>query len=109
MSADEDAALFAGIRAFEWDEQKNEANLRNHHIDFRDARWEVQGTTLIRRSDRKGEVRFMVFGFVEGREVVVICTLRGEICQLISARRARRNERKKYYSHITRRYEPRKD
>jgi uncharacterized DUF497 family protein len=109
MSADGEAELFTGIRAFEWDEEKNEANLRNHQIDFRDARWVIQGATLIRRSDRKGEVRYMVFGFVEGREIVVICTLRGEICRLISARRARRDERKKYHSRITRRPESRED
>ena len=109
MSADEDAELFANIRAFEWDDEKNEANLRNHHIDFRDARWVVQGATLIRRSDRKGEVRYMVFGFVEGREVVVICTIRGTTCRLISARRAKRDERKKYHSRIARRPEPRED
>ena len=109
MSADGDAELFASIRVFEWDEEKNEANLRNHQIDFRDARWVIQGATLIRRSDRKGEVRYMVFGFAEGREVVVICTLRGETCRLISARRARRNERKKYHSRIARRSESRED
>jgi hypothetical protein len=34
MSADGEAELFASIRAFEWDDEKNEANLRNHQIDF---------------------------------------------------------------------------
>ena len=96
-------ALFARIRAFEWDDEKYEANLREHEIDFRDARWVIDSPTIVRRSDRKGEVRYMVFGFVEDKEVVIICTMRGENCRLISARRARRDERQKYHSRIPRR------
>jgi uncharacterized protein len=56
----------------------------------------------VRRSDREGEARYMVFGFVNGDETVVVCTFRGENCRLISARRARRDERKKYYGGLAR-------
>jgi len=95
--------FFAHVRAFEWDEQKREANLRDHNIDFEDARTVIDGPTIVRRSDRKGETRYMVFGFLDNREVVVICTLRGENCRLISARRARHDERKKYHNRLPRR------
>ena len=108
MAEDEDTVrqLFARIRAFEWDEDKREINWRDHQIDFRDARQVIDGPTIIQRSDRKGEVRYMVFGFLEDIEVVVVCTFRGnsaDICHVISASRARRDERKKYHSRLSRR------
>jgi uncharacterized protein len=104
--AEDVAELFAKIRDFEWDPAKREQILRKRHIDFQDARLVFAGPTYIRRSDRKGEARYMVFGFLEDIEVVVVCTLRGnsaDICHVISARRARRDERKKYHAHFPRR------
>jgi uncharacterized DUF497 family protein len=88
---EEDAAqLFAHIRDFSWDDEKRDWTLRERHIDFNDARFVLEGPKIIRRSDRRGEVRYMVFGFLEEIEVVIICTIRGDICHLISARRATR-------------------
>src|SRR3989442_5349424 len=97
------AELFAQIRAFDWDPPKRERNLRPRHIDFDDVRSVLRGPTFIRRSDRKGETRYMVFGFLEDVEVVFICTILGNICWIISARRARRDERKKCHSRLPRR------
>ncbi|MFL5000619.1 MAG: BrnT family toxin [Xanthobacteraceae bacterium] len=101
--------IFAHVRTFEWDDDKRWANLRDHGIDFEDARVVIDGPTIVRRSDRKGEVRYMVFGYVEGEETVVVCTLRGESCRIISARRARRDERKKYHGRLPRPPEERED
>jgi uncharacterized protein len=100
---DETVEVFARIRAFDWDPPKREWNLQNRQIDFQDARSVLDGPTIIRRSDRKGETRYMVFGFLEDVEVVVICTIRGDVCWVISARRARRDERKKYHDSLSRR------
>ena len=101
---EEDASdLFARIRDFSWNDVKRDWTLRERHIDFKDARFIFAGPTIVRRSDRKGEVRYMVFGFLEDIEVVVVCTMRGDICHMISARRARRDERKKYHSRLPRR------
>ena len=94
--------VFAHIRAFEWDERKRESNLRDHDIDFQDARRVIDGATFIRQSDRKGEIRYMVYGFLDQAEVVLICTFRGENCRIISARRARRDERKRYHDRLPR-------
>jgi uncharacterized protein len=94
--------LFAHIRAFEWDERKRESNLHDHGIDFQDARRVIDGPTFIRQTERKGEARYMVFGFIGQEEVVLICTFRGENCRVISARRARRDERKKYHDRLPR-------
>ena len=109
--AEDDAVqeLFARIAAFEWDEDKREANLCDHGIDLEDALQIFDGPTFVRRSDRGGEVRYMVFGFVNGDEAVVVCTFRNRDCRLISVRRARRDERKKYYNRLARQPATRKD
>ena len=91
---------FSRIRGFGWDNSKRDKTLREREIDFDDARFVFDGPVIVRRSDRKGEVRYMVFGFLDGVEAVVICTLRGDVCWIISARRARRDERKKYHNRI---------
>jgi uncharacterized DUF497 family protein len=95
--------LFAGIRKFGWDPNKRERNLREREIDFDDASYVFGGPTIIRQSDRKGEERYMVFGFLDDVEVVIVCTFRGDLCWIISARRARRDERKKYHNRLSRR------
>jgi uncharacterized DUF497 family protein len=89
--------LFAGVREFGWNPKKRESNLRDHGIDFEDVREILDGYTFIRRSDRHDEVRYQIFGYVQGREIAVACAIRGTLCWLISARRARRDERQKYY------------
>jgi uncharacterized DUF497 family protein len=101
MVDDDTAARFAHIRAFEWDERKRQINLDDHGIDFRDAQRVFDETYLVRQSERKGENRFVIYGFVDGWEIVVICTFRGENCRLISARRARKDERRKYHGGLT--------
>ena len=92
--------LFADVRDFAWNLKKRESNLRDHEIDFEDVRGILDGYTFIRRSDRHGEVRYQIFGYLQEREVAVDCALRGSLCWLISARRARRDERRKYYDRL---------
>ena len=95
--------VFAQVRSFGWDPAKRDWTLREREIDFDDMRFVFQGPATVLRSDRKGEVRYKVFGFFEDVEFVVICTLRGDLCWIISARRARRDERKKYHDRLPRR------
>lgn len=103
--------LFAGVREFGWDPSKRESNLRDHKIDFENVRGIFDGFTFIRRSDRHGEIRYQIFGYVDDREVAVACTLResGRRCWLISARRARKDERQKYYRGLAGRTPPGQD
>ena len=91
-------SLFANIRRFDWNPDKRESNLRDHKIDFVDVKGIFDSYTFIRRSDRHDEIRYQVFGYVHGREIAVACTIRGEVCWLISARTANRAERRKYYA-----------
>jgi uncharacterized DUF497 family protein len=90
--------LFADVRDFGWNPEKRETNLLDHKIDFVDVKGILDGYTFIRRSDRHGEVRYQIFGYLQGREVAVACALRGSLFWVISARPARRDERRKYYN-----------
>ena len=102
-------SLFARIREFDWDPKKRESNLRDKKIDFVDVRGIFDGETYIRRSDRHGEIRYQVFGYIHEQEASVICTIRSEVCWLISARRASRAERRKYHANLSRRSPTRQD
>ena len=109
MPQDELAELFAHVRAFDWNPKKRESNLRDHKIDFEDVKGIFDGYTFARRSDRHGEIRYEVFGYVDGREVAVAFTIRGETCWIISARRASRKERREFYHRLTGRSPARED
>jgi uncharacterized DUF497 family protein len=102
MTKDEDAVqrLFARIRSFGWHEEKRQSNLAKHGIDFVDVTGVFDGPTFIRRSDRHGQIRYQVLGIVEGREVAVACTVEDERCRIISARRARWDERRDYHRRL---------
>ncbi len=83
---------------FEWDSDKNAANIEKHGIDFEEARRIFDSPIRRKVDDRRdyGETRFSAIGVVEGLELHVIYTMRGEVCRIISARRARRDEREEY-------------
>jgi uncharacterized protein len=88
--------LFAGIDTFEWHEEKAEANLRKHGIDFDEAIAVFYGSIALRRSDRDHEERWIATGETDGRIVSVVFTRRENALRIISARRARENEERAY-------------
>jgi len=102
MAEEDFARLLANIRDYDWNPTKRDQVFRERHIAFEDARIAFQGPITVLRSDRKGESRYMVFGLLEDVEVVFVCTFRDDICWIISARRARRDERKEYYDRVPR-------
>ena len=59
---------------FEWDESKNELNIRQHNIDFADAQTVFAGPMIIWLDDREdyGEVRWTGAGFLKNIIVVII-------------------------------------
>jgi uncharacterized protein len=89
--------LFERVRAVEWDEAKAASNRRKHGIDFDEAIEVFYGESLIRRSDRNKEERWLAIGETEGRVVAVVFTWRGETLRIISARAARKNEKRAYH------------
>jgi uncharacterized DUF497 family protein len=89
--------LFDRIRAVEWDEEKAASNRRKHGIDFDDAFEVFTGASLLRRSDRNREERWIAIGESEGRVIAIVFTWRGTTLRIISARRARKNESRAYH------------
>ncbi|MBW7922573.1 MAG: BrnT family toxin [Rubellimicrobium sp.] len=84
---------------FEWDEEKREATLRKHGIDFLRAAFSVFGGPHLRGSARSDiEPRETAIGEFDGVIVAIIFTMRGESIRIITARRARRHERENYGS-----------
>ncbi len=83
---------------FEWDENKRISNLRKHGIDFKDAVKLFFAPHIIMESNvRDGELRLGAVGKVNDVVVTVIFTLREGRIRIISARRARKNEKEAYY------------
>ncbi len=84
---------------FQWDEEKNEQNIRKHGLDFADA-WEVFQSPLLARIDNRedyGEDRWQGIGVLQGRTVVVVFAERDrDIVRIISLRVANKNEKKQY-------------
>lgn len=85
---------------FEWDEPKRLANLRKHGIDFKDAVNVLGQDGPVYESGRGDELRWVTVGSMGGVLIAVVWTMRGEICRLISARRARKHEREDHARHV---------
>ncbi len=95
------------MHAFEWDAAKAASNLVKHGVSFEDAADALCGLTLTRSSGRGAEMRFQSLCICAGRMIVVVWTLRGSVVRLISARRAKQNEREQFGAALTRATEAR--
>ena len=84
---------------FEWDSIKNQRNIEKHGIDFVDAVriFERPTLTVVDNRHNYGEKRIAATGAVEDVILYVVYTIRDGIWRIISARRANRRERKKYF------------
>jgi uncharacterized protein len=88
---------------FEWDKQKNRANIIKHGFDFSDAPRIFRLPMLVSPDERKdyGEERWSGIGLLDGRLVVVIyAESENEIIRIISLRKALSYERKRYEQYI---------
>ena len=93
---------------FEWDDAKDQANIRKHGISFAEAQHVFDGPVLTRIDDRAdyGEVREISLGLLSpDAPLMVVHTARGEKIRLISARKASRRERVIYYDYLERTFE----
>src|SRR5438094_7089293 len=89
---------FLKAPGFEWGEFKHQNNIEKHGISFETA-IQVLVRGVVQHIDRRrsyGEDRTVAIGESEGREIVVVYTRRGENLRIISARRAKRHERRTY-------------
>ena len=85
---------------FEWDPEKAATNYEKHGITFEGAASIFARPHLEERSDRKGETRWIAVGRLEGRLITVVYTRRSGKIRIISARRARSDERERYRQKI---------
>ncbi len=90
--------------SFEWDEEKREANIRKHGVDFIRAAKIFANPVLERPDDREeyGEDRRIALGHWKEYFTVVIFTWRGENRRIISAWKAGKDEKEEYYKAIDR-------
>lgn len=89
---------------FDWDEDKNEINIRLHGIDFADVPGVFSAPMLTDLDDRidYGEDRWVSIGMLSSLTVVVVWTERDhDIVRLISARKDNKYERQRYASYLT--------
>ena len=88
---------------FEWDEAKNEINLRKHGIDFADVKDMFNHpmlTLLDEREDYK-EDRWIGLGWIQALVGVAVYTERqGNVIRIISARKATKHEVRRYEQSI---------
>ncbi len=86
----------------EWDEAKRQTNLRKHGLDFADAEAVFDGHTTTFEDVRAdyGERRFLSFGLLAGRVVVIAHSEQEDVIRIISMRKASKHERKSYFSQI---------
>ncbi|NTJ42895.1 BrnT family toxin [Agrobacterium larrymoorei] len=82
--------------SFDWDENKRLKNVEKHGIDFPVAANALSETHIERRSDQNGECRILAICPETDRLIAIVYTMRGDICRIISARAARKNERETY-------------
>jgi len=83
---------------FEWDEYKNAQNVEKHGIDFVKAKDVFADPCAVTVSSkvRHSEERYLAIGIVDDRLITVVFTIRNDRTRIISARRARKNEREVY-------------
>jgi hypothetical protein len=85
---------------FEWDDDKENVNWREHGVAFRDAIKAFRDPFGVERIDARedyGEERINLVGMCDGILIHVTYTERGERFRLISARHAEKHEQDDYY------------
>ena len=88
---------------FEWDENKRRSNIQKHKIDFFDVPIVFGKPMLIDYDHRQeyNEERWIGIGVLRNIVVVVIFTERdNNVIRIISARKANRDEQKRYYREV---------
>jgi len=78
---------------FEFDETKNQANLKKHGIDFIDAQLLWNDPRLLEiPAKTEDELRYLVVGIINNKHWSAVITYRGANVRLVSVRRSRTEE-----------------
>ena len=88
---------------FDWDEVKNQKNIRKHKVSFQTAMLAFADPLHISIQDRveNGEMRWQTLGVVQGQTLLLVAHTvldddNVEVVRIISARKAEPKERKRY-------------
>ncbi|MCL2519115.1 MAG: BrnT family toxin [Oscillospiraceae bacterium] len=87
---------------FEWDENKNEANIEKHKISFVEAMTVFDDDNALYKPDidhSKDEERFIILGISQNLRLLVVCHCYREsdtVIRIISARKATKQEWNQY-------------
>jgi uncharacterized DUF497 family protein len=81
---------------YEWDEAKRLRTIEKHGIDFAEAIEVFNGEYLILPAHSDNEPRHLAVGMCDGIIIAIVFTIRSDAKRIITARRARENERKQY-------------
>jgi len=87
---------------FEWDEAKRLANIEKHGVDFADVPPMFDGDVFTIEDQRfeYDEIRYITFGLLKFRVIVVAHTDEEDVIRIIPARKATQNEEKLYFKEI---------
>lgn len=87
------------MHVFEFDNDKSQANLVKHGIDFYHAQalWQDQDLLEV-QAISTDEPRYVVIGLIGAKHWSAVITYRGEKIRIISVRRSRRREVELYES-----------
>ena len=96
--------IINGSSVFEWDDTKEQINIKKHGMKFKTALLVFEDENRIEMYDKEhsdDEDRFITIGMINDTAVVtvaaVVYTERGEAIRIISARTATKKEQEMYY------------
>ena len=87
---------------FEWDEEKNQANIKKHDVSFPEAKtvfYDINALLINDPAHSEDEERFIILGLSKNLRILVVCHCYREsesVIRLISARKASATEKKIY-------------
>ena len=87
---------------FEWDNHKNEINIRKHKISFEEAKtvfYDKNARIIADPEHSQDEDRLIILGLSSSIRLLVVCHCyrkNDEVIRIISARKATKNEIKYY-------------
>ncbi|MBI2439989.1 MAG: BrnT family toxin [Lentisphaerae bacterium] len=92
---------------FEWDEEENRKNQRQHSVSFAEAQtvfFDEHAVEFYDDEHSEWEDRFLLLGISTKLRVLLVCHCRresGSIIRIISARKATKNERRLYLKGVS--------
>jgi uncharacterized protein len=87
---------------FDWDESKNDANIRKHKISFEEAKtvfYDPNARIISDPEHSDNEDRFILLGLSQKLNLLIVCHCyrsKDEVIRIISARRATNTESENY-------------